>query len=107
MLKSFIFNLFHNKKDKTYGYCQEKPKEILNFIYFDKNDKERIEVFLGERYDFDFTDGGVIVWDENSLEKIGIIRSFYFPYNVYIMRNNDDIFSYVNKYEFEEKYIIL
>ena len=107
MLKSFIFSLFQCKKDKTYGYCQEKPKERLNFIYFNKNDKEKIEYFLGERYDFDFTDAGVIVWDEESLQKIGIIRSFYFPYNVYIMRDVDDRFFYVNKYDFEDKYEII
>ena len=79
----------------------------ISFIYFNKNDKEKIEYFLGERYDFDFTDVGVIVWDEESLQKIGIIRSFYFPYNVYIMRDADDRFFYVNKYDFEEKYEVI
>ena len=74
-------------------------------MYFTEKDKEKIEKFLGDQYDFDFTENGVIVWDEESVEKFGIIRSFYFPYNSYIL-NDDEKYSYVSKQDFDINYEI-
>lgn len=103
MLKTFFTNLFRPKPDITMGICREVPKEKMHFIYFTKENKEKIEEFLGDGYDFDFTESGIIVWDEETFKKVGLIRSFYFPYNMYILKAGMD-FSIISKKTFLEKY---
>lgn len=105
MFKTLFSNLFKCKFNKTSGICKEISKRNVYFMYFTEKDKEKIEKFLGEQYDFDFTENGVIVWDEDSVEKFGIIRSFYFPYNSYILNDNEK-YSYVSKQDFDINYEI-
>ena len=106
MIKTIISNLFRLKLDRNKGICREIPKKKMSFIYFTEKNKEEIEEFLTDRYDFDFTETGIIVWDEDCFSRIGIIRSFFFPYNVYILKDKESFF-YITKSEFDKKYEVI
>ncbi len=106
MFKALFSNLFKIKFDRTGGICREVTKKKIYFLYFTEKDKERLENFLGDRYDYDFTENGVIIWDEESVDKIGLVRSFYFPYNSYIIKDENQ-FCCISKQEFDTKYEVI
>lgn len=106
MFKALFSNLFKFKFDRTCGICHEVTKKKIYFLYFTEKDKERLENFLGDRYDYDFTENGVIIWDEESMDKIGLVRSFYFPYNSYIIKDENQ-FCCISKQEFDTKYEVI
>ena len=106
MFKALFSNLFKIKLDRTIGVCREVTKKKMYFLYFTEKDKERLEDFLGDRYDYDFTENGVIIWDEESMDKIGLVRSLYFPYNSYIIEDEDHFYC-ISKQEFDTKYEVI
>lgn len=106
MFKALFSNLFKIEFDRTSGICREVTKKKTYFLYFTEKDKERLENFLGDRYDYDFTENGVIIWDEESMDKIGLVRSFYFPYNSYIIKDENQ-FCCISKQEFDTKYEVI
>ena len=77
MFKALFSNLFKIKLDRTIGV-----------------------------YDYDFTENGVIIWDEESMDKIGLVRSFYFPYNSYVIEDEDHFYC-ISKQEFDAKYEVI
>lgn len=86
---------------------------VLDFIYFTNTDREKIEAFLGENYDYDFTDYGVMVWEDPiCLNNVAWrLTPRYFQYNTYIVReiSADGYygFAWYSKKDFDEKYEIL
>lgn len=106
MFKALFSSLLKIKYDRTSGICREVTKKKIYFLYFTEKDKERLENFLGDRYDYDFTENGVIIWDEESMDKIGLVRSFYFPYNSYIIKDENQ-FCCISKQEFDTKYEVI
>lgn len=109
MFKRFIRKIFNNTGVEQ---CRYKSP-TFNFIYFTNNDREKLEAFFGDTYDYDFTDYGVMVWEDPiCLNNVAWrLTPRYFQYNTYIVKEvtKDGYFkfSWYSKKDFDEKYEIL
>ena len=102
-----VFSRLFSKKGKpsNIGYCQEKHLTVYHYFKFTKMTKNSLEKFVGDMYDYDFTDCGVIIWEER-INCNTFFKSFYFPYNTYILRNKDE-FKFIPIDDFERMYKLL
>lgn len=102
----YIFNLFLRKNKRSIiGYCQEKKLTKYKYFKFTKNTKNDLEAFIGDSYDYDFTNTGVVIWDER-INHYTFFKSYCFPYNSYILRNDSE-FKFISIEDFENSYIVL
>lgn len=109
MFKGFFKKLF---KSTPVRKCRLKTPK-LDFIYFTNKDNENLEQFFGETYDYDFTDYGVMVWEDPfCLNNISWrLCPRYFQYNTYIVKEIVDdeyfIFKSYSRKDFENKYEVV
>ena len=88
MLNKFL-SIFKKEKDQNVGICREKSKDIYEFYKFTKDTKDGIEDFIGHNFDFDFNDTGVLIWLDCS--KNIYFKSYYIPYNTYILKREAEL----------------
>ena len=107
MFKRLISKIFNRS---TKQYCRYKSP-LFNFIYFTEEEREKIEEFFGEYYDYDFTDYGVIVWEDPGNNRFSAPLWLFpktFKYNTYIVRESTNLgffsFNTYSKNEFETKF---
>lgn len=93
------------KKPANMGYCQERCRTVYRYFKFTRMTKNNLEKFVGDMYDYDFMAGGVVIWEER-INCNTFFKSFYFPYNTYILRNNDE-FRFIPIEEFDRMYKLL
>lgn len=110
MVKEFFKSIFAGS-DKIYtGKCKKVIVEPdTYFFYFTETTSEHIDKFLGDYFDYDFYDGGIVIWPEPN-NKIYIHKPYFFPYNTYIIKyteTTETILKCVSADEFKKIYRIV
>ena len=105
MLKKLLCLIFGSKDSRLRGKCKEVSQRNIDFFYFTPKSEGNLEKFIGDNYDYDFVTNGVIVWNEALYEKCGIFKSYYFPYNSYVMKADERLYC-ISENEFSSNYEI-
>lgn len=89
MIKEFFKNIFTKKATVFSGQCKKINAEPdTYFFYFTQDSVKKIDKFLGDYFDYDFYDGGIVIWPE-PYNKVYIHKPYFFPYNTYIVKYMD------------------
>ena len=77
MFKEFFKKIFTKATAKFSGRCKLIDAENISL--------DELDDFLGNYFDYDFYEGGIVIWPD-PYNKVYIHRPYFFPFNTYIVK---------------------
>jgi hypothetical protein len=88
MFKEFFKKIFTKAVSKYSGQCKRIDAEPDTYFYYLASENislDELDDFLGNYFDYDFYNGGIVIWPE-PYNKVYIHKPYFFPYNTYIVK---------------------